>query len=83
MLKGDSKLEKRDKKVLKSGPNDHVFIYYFGHGDESGIKIYCQYTALLLNIGPIWEAWRLDTLYYFLMIPFRRCRGRVRFLCGI
>ncbi|CAG2174928.1 unnamed protein product, partial [Oppiella nova] len=36
MLKGDSKLVKRGKKVLKSGPNDHVFIYYFGHGDESG-----------------------------------------------
>ena len=40
-------------------------------------------TGLLLNKEPIWEAWRLDTLYYFLMIPFRRCRGRVRFLCGI
>jgi len=31
-LKGDSALEAKGKKVLKSGPNDHVFIYFTDHG---------------------------------------------------
>ncbi|KER19006.1 hypothetical protein T265_12058 [Opisthorchis viverrini] len=32
VLKGDEKLEANKKKVLKSGPNDNVFIFYSGHG---------------------------------------------------
>ncbi|KER21597.1 hypothetical protein T265_10113 [Opisthorchis viverrini] len=32
VLEGDEKLEKEGKKVLKSGPDDNVFIYFTGHG---------------------------------------------------
>ncbi|KER19805.1 hypothetical protein T265_15453, partial [Opisthorchis viverrini] len=32
VLEGDKELEKQGKKVLKSGPEDNVFIYYSGHG---------------------------------------------------
>ncbi|KER19234.1 hypothetical protein T265_11927 [Opisthorchis viverrini] len=37
VLKGDKKLEANKKKVLKSGPNDNVFIFYSGHGETSCI----------------------------------------------
>ncbi|KER20768.1 hypothetical protein T265_10755 [Opisthorchis viverrini] len=36
-LKGDDKLEANKKKVLKSGPDDNVFIFYSGHGAASAI----------------------------------------------
>ncbi|KER27996.1 hypothetical protein T265_05046 [Opisthorchis viverrini] len=32
VLTGDKKLEREGKKVLKSGPDDNVFVYYSGHG---------------------------------------------------
>ncbi|KER21190.1 hypothetical protein T265_10427 [Opisthorchis viverrini] len=32
VLKGDKELEKKGKKVLKSGPDDYVFIFFSGHG---------------------------------------------------
>uniref|UniRef100_T1K519 legumain n=1 Tax=Tetranychus urticae TaxID=32264 RepID=T1K519_TETUR len=32
VLKGDKALAAKGKKVLTSGPNDHVFIYYADHG---------------------------------------------------
>ncbi|KER23562.1 hypothetical protein T265_14615, partial [Opisthorchis viverrini] len=32
VLEGDKNLEKEGKNVLKSGPDDNVFIYYTGHG---------------------------------------------------
>ncbi|KER19601.1 hypothetical protein T265_11673 [Opisthorchis viverrini] len=35
VLKGDDKLEANKKKVLKSGPNDNVFIFFSGHGATS------------------------------------------------
>ncbi|KER22437.1 hypothetical protein T265_14859 [Opisthorchis viverrini] len=35
VLKGDKKLEKTGKKVLKSGRDDNVFIFYSGHGGIS------------------------------------------------
>ncbi|KER20453.1 hypothetical protein T265_11000 [Opisthorchis viverrini] len=37
VLKGDDKLEANKKKVLKSGPNDNVFIFFSGHGASSVI----------------------------------------------
>ncbi|KER19317.1 hypothetical protein T265_15581, partial [Opisthorchis viverrini] len=38
VLKGDEKLEKKGKKVLKSGPDDNIFIYYTGHGAVHSIS---------------------------------------------
>ncbi|KER20530.1 hypothetical protein T265_10943 [Opisthorchis viverrini] len=38
VLKGDTKLEKKGKKVLKSGPDDNVFIFYTGHGALQAIS---------------------------------------------
>ncbi|KER20035.1 hypothetical protein T265_15407, partial [Opisthorchis viverrini] len=35
VLTGDKKLEASNKKVLKSGPNDNVFIFFSGHGSTS------------------------------------------------
>ncbi|XP_054154715.1 legumain-like [Oppia nitens] len=32
VLKGDKELESRGKRVLKSGPNDHVFVVFNDHG---------------------------------------------------
>ncbi|CAG2163272.1 unnamed protein product [Oppiella nova] len=32
VLKGNETLEKSGKKVVKSGPNDHVFVYLMDHG---------------------------------------------------
>ncbi|KER20766.1 hypothetical protein T265_10753 [Opisthorchis viverrini] len=37
VLKGDKKLEANKKKVLKSGPDDNVFIFFSGHGAVSSI----------------------------------------------
>ncbi|KER18950.1 hypothetical protein T265_15733, partial [Opisthorchis viverrini] len=37
VLKGDKKLEANKKKMLESGPNDNVFIFYSGHGGTSHI----------------------------------------------
>ncbi|KER19227.1 hypothetical protein T265_11933 [Opisthorchis viverrini] len=37
VLKGDKKLEANKKKVLNSGPDDYVFIYFSGHGGTSQI----------------------------------------------
>ncbi|KER19398.1 hypothetical protein T265_11816 [Opisthorchis viverrini] len=37
-LKGDKRLERQGKKVLKSGPDDYVFIYYSDHGAPYSIK---------------------------------------------
>ncbi|TGZ58942.1 hypothetical protein CRM22_009354 [Opisthorchis felineus] len=35
VLRGDKELEAKGKKVLKSGPDDNVFIYFSDHGSES------------------------------------------------
>ncbi|KER22436.1 hypothetical protein T265_09482 [Opisthorchis viverrini] len=35
VLEADNKLEANKKKVLKSGPDDNVFIFYSGHGGKS------------------------------------------------
>ncbi|KER21978.1 hypothetical protein T265_09829 [Opisthorchis viverrini] len=49
VLKGDDKLE-ANKKVLKSGPNDNVFIFYTGHGGTSHITFPKEYLhAMELN----------------------------------
>ncbi|CAG2166989.1 unnamed protein product [Oppiella nova] len=34
ILKGDEKLEKGGKKVVKSGPNDRIFVYLDDHGGD-------------------------------------------------
>ena len=34
ILKGDEKLEKAGKKVVKSGPNDRIFVYLDDHGGD-------------------------------------------------
>uniref|UniRef100_T1L4T4 legumain n=1 Tax=Tetranychus urticae TaxID=32264 RepID=T1L4T4_TETUR len=44
VLKGDKELAKKGKKVLTSGPDDHVFIYFSDHGSVGAI--YFQQTAL-------------------------------------
>ncbi|KER20531.1 hypothetical protein T265_10944 [Opisthorchis viverrini] len=50
VLKGDEELEAKKKKVLKSGPNDNVFIFYSGHGGTSHIAFLEEYVyALELN----------------------------------
>ncbi|CAG2179648.1 unnamed protein product, partial [Oppiella nova] len=32
VLRGDRTLERNHKKVVKSGPNDHIFVYFNDHG---------------------------------------------------
>ncbi|CAG2108119.1 unnamed protein product, partial [Medioppia subpectinata] len=32
VLKGDTELSGRGKKVVNSGPNDHIFVYFVSHG---------------------------------------------------
>ncbi|KER20034.1 hypothetical protein T265_11326 [Opisthorchis viverrini] len=50
VLKGDKKLEKEGKKILKSGPDDNVFIYYTGHGASQAISFPSGYLhAVELN----------------------------------
>ncbi|KER18848.1 hypothetical protein T265_15791, partial [Opisthorchis viverrini] len=48
VLKGDKKLEANKKKVLKSGPNDNVFIFYSGHGGASYITFLKEYESTSL-----------------------------------
>ncbi|KAG5449997.1 Hemoglobinase [Clonorchis sinensis] len=38
VLRGDKELEAAGKKVLKSGPEDHVFIYFSDHGGDGIIS---------------------------------------------
>ncbi|KER21975.1 hypothetical protein T265_09826 [Opisthorchis viverrini] len=50
VMTGDERLEKEGKKVLKSGPDDNVFIYYTGHGFRNYITFPEGYlTAAQLN----------------------------------
>ncbi|KER20452.1 hypothetical protein T265_15314, partial [Opisthorchis viverrini] len=50
VLKGDQKLEANKKKVLKSGPDDNVFIFFSGHGAISHIGFLEEYLyAMELN----------------------------------
>ncbi|KER21191.1 hypothetical protein T265_10428 [Opisthorchis viverrini] len=50
VLKGDKKLETNKKKVLKSGPDDNVFIFFSGHGGSSHIAFLGEYLyAMELN----------------------------------
>ncbi|CAG2101915.1 unnamed protein product [Medioppia subpectinata] len=37
-ISGDPELVKRGKKVVKSGPNDNVFVYFGDHGSPGNIK---------------------------------------------
>ncbi|KER23284.1 hypothetical protein T265_14674, partial [Opisthorchis viverrini] len=39
VLKGDKKLEAKNKKVLKSGPDDNVFLFYSGHGALHAVEL--------------------------------------------
>lgn len=32
VLEGDPSLARRGKKVVQSGPNDHIFVYFADHG---------------------------------------------------
>ncbi|KER19200.1 hypothetical protein T265_11946 [Opisthorchis viverrini] len=49
VLRGDEKLE-ANKKVLKSGPDDNVFIFFSGHGGTSHIAFLGEYLyAMELN----------------------------------
>ncbi|CAG2166035.1 unnamed protein product [Oppiella nova] len=43
VLKGDKTLKKNNKKVLESGPNDHVYIYFIDHGDDDVILFPTEY----------------------------------------
>ncbi|KER19420.1 hypothetical protein T265_11804 [Opisthorchis viverrini] len=50
VLKGDKKHEANEKKVLESGPDDNVFIFYSGHGGSSYIGLLGEYLyAIELN----------------------------------
>ncbi|KER20454.1 hypothetical protein T265_11001 [Opisthorchis viverrini] len=50
VLKGDKELEKEGVKLLKSGPDDNVFIYYTGHGALQAISFpYGYLHAVELN----------------------------------
>ncbi|KER20529.1 hypothetical protein T265_10942 [Opisthorchis viverrini] len=42
VLKGDEKLAANKKKVLKSGPDDNVFIFYSGHGLVSSMSLLAE-----------------------------------------
>jgi legumain len=42
-LRGDEVLAKKGKKVLKSGPNDHVFIFFADHGAPDLIAFPSEY----------------------------------------
>ncbi|KER21116.1 hypothetical protein T265_15164, partial [Opisthorchis viverrini] len=50
VLKGDEKLAANKKKVLKSGPDDNVFIFYSGHGGVSFITL-LEEEFMLLSLG--------------------------------
>ncbi|CAG2163213.1 unnamed protein product [Oppiella nova] len=43
VLMGDKTLKENNKKVLESGPNDHVYIYFVDHGDEDVIEFPTDY----------------------------------------
>jgi legumain len=43
VLTGDKELENKGKKILKSGPNDHVFIYFADHGATDLIAFPSEY----------------------------------------
>ncbi|KER20203.1 hypothetical protein T265_11189 [Opisthorchis viverrini] len=47
VLKGDKKLEANKKKVLKTGPDDNVFIFYSGHGATFHIAFQEEYVSLV------------------------------------
>ena len=32
VLEGDHSLQQKGKKVVRSGPNDHIFLYFSDHG---------------------------------------------------
>ncbi|KER23988.1 hypothetical protein T265_08233 [Opisthorchis viverrini] len=50
VLKGDKKLESNEKKVLRSGPDDNVFIFFSGFGTTSYIAFLGGYmNAMELN----------------------------------
>ncbi|KER18920.1 hypothetical protein T265_12097 [Opisthorchis viverrini] len=50
VLRGDKTLEANEKKVLKSGPDDNVFIFFSGHGSTSLIAFMGEYLhAMELN----------------------------------
>ncbi|CAG2167204.1 unnamed protein product, partial [Oppiella nova] len=38
VLQGDQELAKRGKKVVNSGPNDHIFAYFGDHGFPGGVS---------------------------------------------
>ncbi|XP_054166259.1 legumain-like [Oppia nitens] len=38
LLRGDRTLERNHKKVVKSGPNDNIFIYFIDHGSPDEVR---------------------------------------------
>jgi legumain len=52
VLAGDEELTKKGKKVIKSGPNDHVFVYFSDHGAPGLVGFpTTELTATQLNDG--------------------------------
>jgi len=40
VLKGEKILQRNGRRVLNSGPNDHVFVYLMDHGGK-GFNLFC------------------------------------------
>ncbi|GAA56649.1 legumain [Clonorchis sinensis] len=64
VLRGDKTLEANRKKVLKSGPDDYVFIFYSGHGLD-GLLTFPVGDVSLVNLGLCHGVERYPRLHVF------------------
>ncbi|CAG2169480.1 unnamed protein product [Oppiella nova] len=73
-LKGDVELEKQGKKVIKSGPNDRIFVYLEDHGAEE-VVLFPHDVLHSLELNAVLKKMHMDNKFSQLVFYLNACEA--------
>ncbi|CAG2173005.1 unnamed protein product [Oppiella nova] len=73
-LKGDVELEKQGKKVIKSGPNDRIFVFLEDHGGEE-IVLFSHDVLHSLELNAMLKKMHMDNKFSQLVFYLNACEA--------
>ncbi|CAG2163286.1 unnamed protein product [Oppiella nova] len=74
VLKGDVDLEKQGKKVVKSGPNDRIFVYLDDHGAEETV-MFPRGVLHAIELNAVLKKMHMDNKYSELVFYLAACEA--------
>ncbi|CAG2178929.1 unnamed protein product, partial [Oppiella nova] len=78
LLRGDEELEKKGKKVVKSGPNDRIFVYLDDHGGNE-VVYFLDSVLHAKDLNDNLKAMHKDNKYKELVFYLAACYAAVAF----